>query len=72
MSVAAQKNNDVVKLLTVFSAFFLPLTFIVGLYGMNFKYMPELEWRYGYFMVIFSMIIMSVFIYIWFKVKKIL
>jgi magnesium transporter len=72
MSVAAQKNNDVVKLLTVFSAFFLPLTFIVGLYGMNFKYMPELDWRYGYFMVIFSMIIMSVFIYIWFKVKKIL
>jgi magnesium transporter len=72
MSVAAQKNNDVVKLLTVFSAFFLPLTFIVGLYGMNFKYMPELEWRYGYFMVIFSMIIMSVFIYIWFNVKKIL
>lgn len=72
MSVAAQKNNDVVKLLTVFSAFFLPLTFIVGLYGMNFKYMPELEWRYGYFMVIFSMITMSVFIYIWFKIKKIL
>jgi magnesium transporter len=72
MSVSAQKNNDVVKLLTVFSAFFLPLTFIVGLYGMNFKYMPELEWRYGYFMVIFSMITMSIFIYIWFKIKKIL
>jgi magnesium transporter len=72
MSVSAQKNNDVVKLLTVFSAFFLPLTFIVGLYGMNFKYMPELEWRYGYFMIIFSMITMSIFIYIWFKIKKIL
>lgn len=72
MSVAAQKNNDVVKLLTVFSAFFLPLTFIVGLYGMNFKYMPELEWHYGYFIVLSSMLIMSIFIYIWFKVKKIL
>jgi magnesium transporter len=71
MSVAAQKNNDVVKLLTVFSAFFLPLTFIVGVYGMNFKYMPELEWHYGYFMIIFSMIILSILIYIWFKIKKI-
>lgn len=72
MSVAAQKNNDVVKLLTVFSAFFLPLTFIVGLYGMNFKYMPELEWHYGYFIVLSTMIILSILIYIWFKVKKIL
>lgn len=72
MSVAAQKNNDVVKLLTVFSAFFLPLTFIVGLYGMNFKYMPELEWHYGYFLVILSMIAISIIIYIWFKIKKIL
>ena len=72
MSVAAQKNNDVVKLLTIFSAFFLPLTFIVGLYGMNFKYMPELDWHYGYFIVLSSMIILSILIYIWFKVKKIL
>ncbi len=72
MSVAAQKNNDVVKLLTIFSAFFLPLTFIVGLYGMNFKYMPELDWHYGYFIVLSSMIILSILIYIWFKIKKIL
>ena len=38
--------------LTVISTIFLPLTFIVGLYGMNFKNMPELEWQYGYFLVV--------------------
>lgn len=72
MSYTAQKSNDVMKLLTVFSAFFLPLTFIAGIYGMNFKYMPELENHYGYFMVWASMILISVGIYIWFKKKGIL
>ena len=72
MSVTAQKNNDVVKLLTVFSAFFLPLTFIVGVYGMNFDFMPELRWQYGYLYVIFFMIFVSVIIYSWFKRKNII
>jgi magnesium transporter len=72
LSVTAQKNNDVVKLLTVFSAFFLPLTFLVGVYGMNFKFMPELEWKYGYLYAIIFMFVMCVFIYIWFKKKNIM
>ena len=72
LSVTAQKNNDVVKLLTVFSAFFLPLTFIVGVYGMNFDFMPELRWQYGYLYVILFMVFVSVIIYSWFKRKSII
>ena len=47
-SVQANKMNEVMKVLTVFSATFIPLTFIAGIYGMNFKHMPELEWPWGY------------------------
>ena len=71
-SVNTKKTNDTIKLLTVFSAFFLPLTFIVGIYGMNFKYMPELEWKYGYFMALAMMISLALFIFIWFKKSKII
>ncbi|TYP92256.1 magnesium transporter [Sphingobacterium allocomposti] len=71
-SVNAQKNNDVMKLLTIFSAFFLPLTFIAGIYGMNFENMPELEWHWGYFLTLALMLLVSVIIFIWFKRKKII
>lgn len=67
LSLASHRTNEVMRVLTVFSAFFLPLTFIVGIYGMNFKYMPELEQPYGYFAVIALMIAVSVFIFIWFR-----
>lgn len=72
LSVTAQRSNDAMKLLTIFSAFFLPLTFIAGIYGMNFKYMPELNWRYGYFMTLGLMAVISIVIYLWFKRKKII
>ena len=72
LSVSSQKNNDVMKLLTIFSAFFLPLTFIAGIYGMNFENMPELKWHGGYFSTIILMVIVSVIIYFWFKKKRIL
>lgn len=72
LSVTSQKNNDVMKLLTIFSAFFLPLTFIVGIYGMNFDVMPELRWENGYFIIIGVMCVISLFIFIWFKWKKII
>jgi len=48
LSVASQRMNEVMKVLTVIATLFIPLTFIAGIYGMNFKYMPELEWRWGY------------------------
>jgi magnesium transporter len=71
-SVNAQKSNDVMKLLTVFSAFFLPLTFIAGIYGMNFEHMPELEWPNGYFITLGVMMVIALIIFIWFKRKRIL
>ncbi len=46
-----QKMNEIMKVLTIFASIFIPLTFVVGIYGMNFKAMPELDWKYGYLMV---------------------
>ena len=72
LSISDQKNNEVVRLLTSFSAFFLPLTFIAGVYGMNFDFMPELKWRYGYLFSILFMFLIVLIIYIWFRRKRIL
>ena len=70
LSVSSQKTNDVMKVLTMFSAFFLPITFLVGAYGMNFKNMPELESSWGYPAIWALMIGIVVFIYIWFRRKQ--
>lgn len=72
LSVNAQKSNDVMKLLTIFSAFFLPLTFVAGIYGMNFENMPELKWQTGYFMTLGVMAVIAIIIFFWFKRKKII
>lgn len=71
-AVNAQKSNDVMKLLTVFSAFFLPLTFIAGIYGMNFNHMPELQWTWGYYATLFLMGLISLITFLWFRRKNIL
>jgi magnesium transporter len=70
MSFAAQRTNDVMRILTLFSVFFMPLTFIVGVYGMNFEFMPELRRRWGYPAVLIFMAIVCAVIYTWFKRKK--
>lgn len=70
LSLAAQKTNDVMKVLTIFSVFFMPLTFIVGVYGMNFEYMPELKHKWGYPFVIILMAITVAMVYYWFKRKR--
>jgi len=72
LSVNTQKSNDVMKLLTIFSAFFLPLTFVAGIYGMNFQNMPELAWPAGYFLTLGVMAIIAIVIYTWFKRRKII
>lgn len=69
LSLASQRTNEVMRVLTVFSAFFLPLTFIVGVYGMNFKYMPELDWHLGYSAVWLLMITVTLCVFVWFKRK---
>ena len=48
MSLVSHRTNQVMKKLTVVSVIFLPLTFLCGVYGMNFEHVPELHWRYGY------------------------
>jgi magnesium transporter len=48
LSSVSNRMNEVMKVLTIIATIFIPLTYIVGIYGMNFKYMPELEWSYGY------------------------
>lgn len=64
------KTNKVMQLLTIISTLFIPLTFIVGVYGMNFVNMPELSYRYGYFIVWGIMIIITVLLVFYFKRKK--
>jgi magnesium transporter len=67
LALASHRTNEVVRVLTVFSVFFLPLTFIVGIYGMNFHYMPELKERWGYPAVWVTMGIVTLVIYFWFR-----
>ncbi|MBL7179434.1 MAG: magnesium/cobalt transporter CorA [Desulfobacterales bacterium] len=51
LSTVSNKMNEIMKVLTMIATIFIPITFIAGIYGMNFKYMPELEWRWGYFLL---------------------
>ena len=64
------RQNRIMTLLTVITTIFMPLTLIVGWYGMNFRYMPELEWRFGYPVVIVVSIIIAVSCLLFFKKKK--
>ena len=66
----SSKLNDIMKFLTVFSVIFIPLTFIAGIYGTNFEYVPELTYKYSYFIMWIVMIIIAVAMLIFFKKKK--
>ncbi|WP_307253053.1 magnesium/cobalt transporter CorA [Croceifilum oryzae] len=69
LSLNSYRMNTIMTTLTVISAIFIPLTFIVGVYGMNFEHMPELKWRYGYFMILGFMTIVGLGMLAWFKRK---
>ena len=62
--------NEVMKVLTIIATIFIPLTFIAGVYGMNFEHMPELGWRYGYFMILGLMGLLALIMLAFFKKKS--
>lgn len=70
LGLASHRTNEVMRVLTVFSVFFLPLTFIVGIYGMNFRRMPELGSRWGYPGVWLLMLVVTGAIYLWFRRRR--
>lgn len=70
LSGTSNKMNEVMKVLTVISTIFIPLTFIAGVYGMNFANMPELSWKYGYFIIIGIMLLIFIGMVIYFRRKR--
>ncbi len=69
LSGISNRMNEVMKILTVIATIFIPLTFVVGIYGMNFHYMPELTWKWGYFGTLAIMSILGIGMAIYFKKK---
>ena len=66
------RQNDIMRILTIVNTIFVPVIFIASIYGMNFEYMPELKWKYGYYFTLFIMLITTIISVIYFKKKKIL
>jgi len=69
ISLNSYRMNNIMKTLTVITTIFMPLTFLAGIYGMNFLNMPELTWRYGYFIILGVMFSIGIVMYLWFKWK---
>lgn len=69
LSLNSHQTNRIMKVLTVITTIFMPLTFIAGLYGMNFQNMPELRWDFGYFLILIIMLSIGIGMFIWFKRK---
>ncbi len=70
LSSVNNRMNEIMKVLTIIATLFMPLTFIVGLYGMNFEHLPEIRWKYGYLMVWSVIIVVAVSMITFFKRKK--
>jgi magnesium transporter len=70
LSSLSNRMNEVMKVLTIFASIFIPLTFIAGIYGMNFQYMPELHWRWAYPGVWAAMLVLTLFMLSYFRRKK--
>jgi len=70
LSSVSNRMNQVMKVLTIIATIFIPLTFLAGVYGMNFKFMPELEWRWGYFVIVGIMLAIGITMVVIFRRKK--
>lgn len=70
LSSISNRMNEIMKILTLFAAIFIPLTFIVGIYGMNFENMPELKMKYGYFILLTVMALLGLGMFFFFKKRK--
>ena len=70
LSSISNRINAVMKVLTIIATIFMPLTFLAGVYGMNFKHMPELEWRWGYPLIMLVMAFIGIFMLMYFRRKK--
>jgi magnesium transporter len=70
ISSIGNKTNEVMRVLTIIATIFIPLTFIAGLYGMNFEYMPELKWRWSYPLVLLLIGVIGIFMLFYFRRKK--
>ena len=70
LSSVSNQMNEIMKVLTIIATLFIPLTFIAGVYGMNFKHMPELEWRWGYLLVWVVMFVVAALMLLYFRRKK--
>ncbi|GBE18273.1 magnesium transport protein CorA [archaeon BMS3Abin16] len=70
LSSVSNRMNEVMKVLTIIATIFIPLTFITGIYGMNFQYMPELGMRWGYPAVLIVMALISVTMLVYFRRKR--
>jgi magnesium transporter len=70
MTQISNKTNEIMKVLTIITTIIMPLTLVTGIYGMNFKYIPELDFRYGYFGVLIVMAILVIIEFVYFKRKK--
>jgi magnesium transporter len=70
LSSVSNRMNEVMKILTLTATIFIPLTFITGIYGMNFARMPELEWRYGYIVVLTVMAAIGISLVVYFRKRK--
>ncbi|WP_299089128.1 magnesium/cobalt transporter CorA [uncultured Metabacillus sp.] len=69
LSLNSHQTNRIMRVLTVITTIFMPLTFIAGVYGMNFENMPELRWDIGYFVILFIMLGIGIGMFFWFKKK---
>ena len=69
-SSVSTKTNEIIKFLTIFTVLFIPPTFLVGLWGMNFEFMPELDWQYGYLFAISLMLLVTLSLILFFRKKK--